>query len=75
MHCDLLSIMDYKKIGEVIKLRRKHLNITQPVLAALAGVGLNTLVAIERGNGNAKILTLLAILDTLGLKFDITLKD
>lgn len=67
--------MDYQKIGEIIKDRRKSLNITQPTLASLAGVGLNTLVAIERGNGNAKIQTILAVLDTLGLKIEITLKD
>lgn len=39
--------MNYQEIGEVIKDRRKSLNITQSTLAALAGVGLNTLVAIE----------------------------
>ena len=71
----LTNPMDYKKIGETIRNRRKSLNITQPILATLAGVGLNTLVAIERGNGNAKIQTILAVLDTLGLKLDITLKD
>lgn len=67
--------MDYQSIGKTIKERRKSLNIDQPTLACLAGVGLNTLVAIERGNGNAKIQTILAVLDTLGLKIDITLKD
>ncbi len=67
--------MDYQEIGKTIKSRRKSLNITQPTLASLAGVGLNTLVAIERGNGNAKIQTIMSILDTLGLKVDVTLKD
>lgn len=67
--------MTYQEIGKIIKDRRKSLNITQPTLACLAGVGLNTLVSIERGNGNPKILTLMAILDTLGLKFDTILKD
>lgn len=67
--------MDYKVIGQHIKARRKDLKITQPTLALLAGVGLNTLVAIERGNGNARIQTLLSILDTLGLQFNINLKD
>lgn len=67
--------MDYQKISEIIKDRRKSLNITQSTLAALAGVGLNTLVAIERGNGNPKLQTILTILDTLGLKIDVTLKD
>lgn len=68
-------MMDYQKIGEIIKDRRKSLNITQPTLAALAGVGLNTLVAVERGNGNPKLQTILTILDTLGLKIDVVLKD
>lgn len=67
--------MEYNMIGEIIKKRRKALNITQPILASLAGVGLNTLVAIERGNGNAKLKTIMAILDTLGLKIDVILKD
>ena len=67
--------MNYQELGELIKNRRKSLNVTQPTLALLAGVGLNTLVAIERGNGNPKIQTLLAVLDTLGLKLDVTLKD
>lgn len=77
MHCDFetSSIMNYQKIGEIIKDRRKSLNINQPTLASLAGVGLNTLVAVERANGNPKLLTLMAILDTLGLQINIDLKD
>lgn len=67
--------MEYQRIGEIIKDRRKSLKITQPTLASLAGIGLNTLVAIERGNGNPKIQTIVAVLDTLGLKLDVTLKD
>jgi len=67
--------MNYQEIGEIIKDRRKSLNITQPTLASLSGVGLNTLVAIERGNGNPKIQTILAVLDPLGLKIELTLKD
>ena len=46
------SNMDAKEIGIIIKERRKHLGVNQQTLADLAGVGLNTLVAIERGEGN-----------------------
>ena len=67
--------MGNQKIGEIIKERRKSLNITQPTLALLAGVGLNTLVAIERGSGNPKIQTVISILDALGLQMDVRLKD
>ena len=48
----LIVIMDTKEIGTIIKERRKHLGVNQQTLADLAGVGLNTLVAIERGEGN-----------------------
>ena len=66
--------MDTKKIGTIIKERRKYLGVKQQTLADLAGVGLNTLVAIERGEGNPQLNTLLTILDTLGLQMDINLK-
>lgn len=62
-------------IGETIRTRRKSLKIDQATLAALAGVGINTVVAIERGNGNPKLDTVAAILDTLGLTMKIILKD
>ena len=59
--------MDQKELGTIIKERRKHLGINQQTLADLAGVGINTLVAIERGDGNPKLATL----DTLGLQISI----
>jgi y4mF family transcriptional regulator len=66
--------MNTKEIGTIIKERRKHLGVNQQTLADLAGVGLNTLVAIERGEGNPQLNTLLTILNTLGLQIDINLK-
>jgi y4mF family transcriptional regulator len=66
--------MDIKEIGVIIKERRKHLGVNQQTLADLAGVGLNTLVAIERGEGNPQLSTLLTILETLGLQVNINLK-
>lgn len=53
--------MNQKEIGTVIKERRKHLGVNQQTLADLAGVGINTLVAIERGEGNPQLATLLHI--------------
>lgn len=66
--------MDQKEIGTIIKARRKHLGINQQTLADLASVGINTIVAIERGEGNPQISTLLTILDVLGMKVDIHIK-
>lgn len=67
--------MDKKELGYVIKSRRKALKIDQQTLALLAGVGLNTVVAVERGEGNPKISTILSLLDTMGLQIKVTLKD
>ena len=67
--------MNQKEIGTIIKERRKHLGVNQQTLADLAGVAVNTLVAIERGEGNPQLSTLLTILDTLGLQADINIKQ
>lgn len=67
--------MNTKEIGTIIKKRRLSLKVKQQELADLAGVGINTLVAMERGQGNPKLETLLSVLDTLGLQVDIRLKD
>lgn len=70
-----IGIMDLKQVGSTIKIRRKKLGINQQTLADLAGVAVNTIVAIERGEGNPQLSTLLTILDTLGLQMDINLKQ
>lgn len=67
--------MNYREIGVYIKQRRKSLKVDQTTLAALAGVGVNTVVAVERGNGNTKIDTILKIAETLGLQVDIRIKS
>lgn len=55
-----------KEIGSTIRLRRKELGITQQELADLTDVGINTLVAIERGQGNPSIGTLAKIASAIG---------
>ena len=49
--------MNTKEIGKIIKERRKSLKVNLLELSELAGVGINTLVAIERGEGNPKLAT------------------
>ena len=63
-----------KKIGEEIRLRRKLLKIDQKTLAELAGVSINTLTKIERGESNPSINVLKKILDTLGMDIKIIIK-
>lgn len=62
-------------IGEQIRLRRKELMITQPDLADIAGISVNTLYKIERGQGNPTIEVLGKILDVLGLEITVGVKQ
>ena len=67
--------MTQEDIGKVIKERRKKLGVNQQTLADLSDIAVNTVVAIERGEGNPKLNTLLTILNTLGLQMNIRLKQ
>lgn len=62
-----------KTLGMQIKERRKALKITQKELADLAGISINTVVAAERGQGDPKISTYLAICNVIGLKLIVQL--
>jgi y4mF family transcriptional regulator len=64
-----------KTIGQAIKERRGVLNITQRELAEIAGVGINTLTKIERGEANPSLGVLGRILDALGLEIKISIKQ
>ena len=66
--------MTQQEIGNSIKERRKKLG-NQQTLADLSGMAVNTVVAIERGEGNPQLATMLTILDTLGLQIDINIKQ
>ena len=64
--------MDLEEIGKLVKERRKELGIDQATLDALANVGINAIVRLERGTGNPRFNVLYSVLKTVGL--DIVLK-
>ena len=57
-------------LAEVIKSRRKTLNISQHDLAEMAGIGLATIKNIERGKGNPSIGTVSKIMEVLGMEIE-----
>lgn len=69
-----IGIMNLKEIGYAIKQQRGALGVNQRTVSELSGVAVNTLVAIERGDGNPQISTLLDIMETLGLQLDVNRK-
>lgn len=63
-----------KEIGEAIKNRRKELSITQPHLAELANVSINTLYKLERGQANPSLEVLNKLADVLGMEIALEVK-
>ena len=57
-------------LTEVIKSRRKTLDISQQDLAEMAGIGLATIKNIERGKGNPSIGTVSKIMGVLGMEIE-----
>ena len=62
-------------LGRSIKSRRKALRVTQPQLADLAGISVNTLFKIEREQANPTLETLTKIADTLGMELCLRVKE
>lgn len=67
--------MSKKVIGIQLKERRDNLKITQEQVADLAGVSINTLYKIERGQANPTLESLEKITDILGLELTLQLKQ
>jgi transcriptional regulator with XRE-family HTH domain len=57
-----------EKIGQLVRARRKFLQLRQRDLAELAGVTLRGLTAIEGGRGNPTLNQLSKIAGVLGLE-------
>jgi len=67
--------MTSKEIGQQIKERRKVLRITQHDLAEMAGISINTLYKIERGQANPTIQMVNKIAEILGMEIKIEVKQ
>jgi HTH-type transcriptional regulator/antitoxin HipB len=63
---------DPKQIGNLIRGERKRKAMSQKELASRAGLRQASVSAIENGSPTTKLQTLLAVLSTLGLEFQIS---
>lgn len=62
-------------IGGIIQHRRKQLQITQPHLAELANVNVNTIYRLERNEGNPTLVVLTRLAEVLGLELKLEVKQ
>ena len=63
-----------KELGQSIKERRRTLRINQHTLADLAGISVNTLYKLERGESNPTVDVLQRVADVLGLELKLGVK-
>ena len=63
------------ELGKKIKERRGTLGITQPDLAEMAGISVNTLYKIETGQANPTVTVLNKIADVLGLELTLIIRN
>jgi transcriptional regulator with XRE-family HTH domain len=61
-------------LGISIKTRRKELDITQPHLAELAQISVNTLYKLEKGQGNPSVDVVNKLAEVLGMELSIQVK-
>lgn len=66
--------MTIKEIGTSIRERRQVLGITQPDLAEMAQVSINTLYKLERGDANPSVKVLNKLAEVLGLELTLSVK-
>lgn len=64
-------MVNSSEIGAVIRARRVKEKVTLEEMAALTGIGINTLSRLERGVGNTHLTVLLKVLETLGLELSV----
>lgn len=66
--------MEFIELGKTIRARRKELKITQPRLAELAEVNINTVLRLEKGLANPTLEVLLKIADILGMELKLEIR-
>lgn len=66
------SDMTVEEIGAVIRQARLDQGLRQDQLAAAAGVGLRFLVELERGKPTVRLAKVLAVLNALGRRLEVT---
>lgn len=67
--------MNYRSIGENIRKYRKARKMTQESLAERAGLSVNYIGSIERGEKLPSLETFIEIVDQLGVTADCILQD
>jgi transcriptional regulator with XRE-family HTH domain len=66
--------MGITTLGKVIRERRTQLGTTQQQIADLAGISVNTLYQLERGQSNPTVEVLVKIAEVLGMELKLEVR-
>ncbi|MBI4474296.1 MAG: helix-turn-helix transcriptional regulator [Acidobacteria bacterium] len=61
-----------KEIGEIVRRARKSMGATQKDLALTSGTGLRFIIELEQGKPTCQLEKTLTVLNTLGIKMELT---
>lgn len=64
------SIHDAKRLGELIRSRRRDLGLTQTEVAETANTNLRFVSELERGKPTARLENVMRVLATLGIELE-----
>jgi y4mF family transcriptional regulator len=64
--------MTVEELGAIVRRARLAQGLRQDQLAAAAGVGLRFLVELERGKPTVRLVKVLAVLNALGCRLQVT---
>lgn len=59
-------------IGELVRVTRKSMGVTQKDLALTSGTGLRFIIELEKGKPTCQLGKVLTVLQTLGIKLTLT---
>jgi HTH-type transcriptional regulator / antitoxin HipB len=59
-------------LGRIVRETRKKLGVTQKALALTSGTGLRFVIELEKGKPTCEIGKVLTVVQTLGIRIDLT---
>lgn len=69
-----MKVSSPEELGEVLRARRKELDLTQSELSDLTGVSARTIFELENQNSAITLTKLLPILSVLGLEIQLAIR-
>jgi transcriptional regulator with XRE-family HTH domain len=75
MEAQVENINDSKRLGQIIRARRKEMKITQQEVAKFCDLSHTGIGKIENGSSDVKLSTLIKLFKILGLKIQIKIEE